>query len=58
MVALDGRSPRAEDIPDIESVKDSFRQRGGSVYHTAEHGSVRFLLAKDRVEVLTFRNAP
>lgn len=44
-----------EDIPDIESVKDSYRARGAEVYHTAEDGSVCFELTKCGVKVRTHR---
>jgi competence protein ComEC len=45
----------AQDIPDIESVKDSYRARGAEVYHTAEDGCVRVELRAGGVRVTTFR---
>jgi competence protein ComEC len=44
-----------EDIPAIESVKDSYRARGAEVYHTAEDGSVCFEVTRTGVKVQTHR---
>jgi competence protein ComEC len=44
-----------EDIPDIESVKDSYRARGAEVFHTAEDGCVQFQISATGVRWATFR---
>lgn len=44
-----------EDFADIESVKDSYRQRGAVVFHTAQHGAVRFELRPQGIDVTTLR---
>lgn len=43
------------DIPDIESVKDSYRARGCEVFHTAEDGCVRIELAAGGVTATALR---
>jgi competence protein ComEC len=43
------------DVPNIESVKDSYRARGAEVYHTAEDGCVQIELGTSGVRVATFR---
>jgi competence protein ComEC len=43
------------DIPDIESVKDSYRARGCEVFHTAEDGCVRIELSAGGVKAAAFR---
>jgi competence protein ComEC len=44
-----------EDIADIESVKNSYRHRGATVYHTAQHGAVRFEVRKEGITTTTLR---
>ncbi len=44
-----------EDIANINAVKRSYGQLGSEVFHTAEHGSVRFLITSDKVQAETFR---
>ena len=44
-----------EEIPAIETVKQAYGQIGSEVFHTAETGSVRFLLTAEGVRVETFR---
>ena len=48
-------SRTAGDIPDIESVKESYRARGAEVYHTAEDGCIRVELQTSGVQVTTLR---
>lgn len=43
------------DIPDIESVKDSYRARGCEVFHTAEDGCVRIELSAGSITATAFR---
>ena len=47
-----------EDEADIESVMDSYRARGATVYHTAVDGCIRILLSAGGVGVATFRPHP
>lgn len=54
-IAVISGSRTLGDIPDIESVKDSYRARGAEVYHTAEDGCIRIELRTSGVSVTTFR---
>jgi competence protein ComEC len=44
-----------EDIDAINAVKRSYGQLGSAVYHTAEQGSVRFVITAEKIVVEPFR---
>ena len=51
-------SRNVEDVPDIESVKNAYRRRQARVFHTAEHGCVRFEVDSTGIRAETFRHPP